>query len=179
MARRTRSISAVVLSSRVQGEADLRVTLLSEEVGLVRTTAKNALKSQKRFMGALFPATAVEALLGTYGGHLYVEEALVAQGYRGLKSRALPYAVACYALESIPATHPESMAAQEVCPLIRDFLDYLDGIPADLPLVRLSWDVKLCLALGLPPSGSSPPPPSMARAAECSVPPMIREASSS
>jgi DNA repair protein RecO len=151
MAHRTRTVQAVVLSSRIQGEADLRVTLLCYEVGLLRTTAKNALRSQKRFMGALFPATAVEALLGTYGGHTYVEEALVEQSYPGVKARALPYAVACYALESIAATHPESVAAQEVYPLLREFLDYLDADPADLPLARLAWDMKLCLLLGLPP----------------------------
>ncbi len=51
---------AIVVNNRRYGEADLIVTLLTEDHGVVRGHAKGAMRSRKRFAGSLEPFALVE-----------------------------------------------------------------------------------------------------------------------
>lgn len=151
MRTRFLSLDAVVLRARPQGEADLWVTLLAPVAGLISGVAKNALKSQKRFMGALVTATRQDVLLARRQGAWYLEEALVTHGYHAVKSDAVRYALACYAIESTLATHPHGPQAADAFPLLTELLAHLEAAGADLPLTRLAWDLRAMEAQGVAP----------------------------
>lgn len=151
MRTRYLSLDAVVVRVRPQGEADLWVSLLAPVAGLISGVAKNALRSQKRFMGALVPATRQDVLLARRQGAWYLEEALVTQGYRALKSDAMRYALACYAIEQLLATHPHGPQAGDAFPLLTELLEHLEDGRADLPLTRLAWDLRAMEAQGVAP----------------------------
>ena len=151
MRTRYLSLDALVLRSREQNEADAWVTLLAPVAGLVSGIAKNGLKSQKRFMGALGPATGAAVLMARRQGVWYLEEAQVERPYGGLKRDARAYALACYAIEQILATHPQGPQAADAYPLLSELFEHLEGGVADLPLTRLAWDLRLMESLGLAP----------------------------
>ena len=151
MRTRYLSLDAVVLRCREQGEADLWVTLLAPVAGLVSGVAKNALKSQRRFQGALAPGTSEEVLLARRQGVWYLEETVVTDSYLHLKAHPVAYALACYAMESILGSHPDGPAASDAFPLLVELLEHLDLAQADLPLTRVAWDIRFLEALGLAP----------------------------
>jgi DNA repair protein RecO (recombination protein O) len=151
MRTRYLSLDAVVLRARPQGEADLWITMLAPVAGLISGVAKNGLKSQKRFMGALVPATRQDVLLARRQGAWYVEEALVTHHFPGAKADATRYALACYSIEHVLATHPHGPQAGDAFPLLVELLEHLELGEADLPLTRLAWDLRAMEALGVSP----------------------------
>lgn len=151
MRTRFLSLDAVILRSREQNEADAWVTLLAPVAGLLSGVAKNGLRSQKRFMGALIPGTHAQVLMARRQGVWYLEEALVDRPFARQKRHPLPYALACYGVEQVLATHPQGQQAADAYPLLVDLLEHLESPQADLPLTRLAWDLKLMESLGVPP----------------------------
>lgn len=151
MRTRFLNIDALVMRARPQGEADAWVTLLAPVAGLLAGVAKNGLKSQKRFMGALLPVTREQVLLARRQGTWYLEEAEVTDAYRALKRDPVSYALACYAVEQVLATHPHGPQAADSFPLLVELLEHLEAGDADLPLTRLAWDLRLMESLGLAP----------------------------
>lgn len=151
MRTRYLSLDALVLRTREQNEADAWVTLLAPVAGLISGVAKNGLKSQKRFMGALVPVTGGQVLLARRQGVWYLEEALVDQPYSGIKREAVTYALACYAVEQVLVTHPQGTQAADAFPLLVELFDHIESGTADLPLTRLAWDLRLMEGLGLAP----------------------------
>jgi DNA repair protein RecO (recombination protein O) len=145
------ALDAVVASARLHGEADVVVTLLAPIAGLVVGVAKNGARSQRRFMGALAPATRIRALLARRQWAWYLEEAVVERDHAVLKGQVQLYALSCYALEGIRATHLEGPGSAGAFPMVVELLDHLDRGAADLPLTRLVWDLRLSAALGLAP----------------------------
>lgn len=151
MRTRYLSLEATILRSREQNEADAWVTMLAPVAGLISGVAKNGLRSQRRFMGALVPVTGARVLLARRSGVWYLEEAVVDEPYRAIKCEAVRYALACYALEQILSTHPHGAEASSSYPLLTELLEHLQTPDADLPLTRLSWDLRLMESLGLAP----------------------------
>ncbi|MBI4862457.1 MAG: DNA repair protein RecO [Candidatus Riflebacteria bacterium] len=148
-------LDAVVLRTWPHGEADLWVTVVSSPAGLLSGVAKNALKSQRRFTGALVTATREDLMVARRQGTWYLEEALVTEPFRRIKSTATGFALACYGIETVLATHPEGPASRDAFGELVELLEHLESGRADLPLTRLAWDVKLLAALGLLPEVES------------------------
>lgn len=151
MRTRYLSLDAIVLRARPQGEADAWVTLLAPVAGIISGVAKNGLRSQKRFMGALMPVTRADVLLARRQGAWYLEEAEVTRAYRRLKTDVSAYALACYSVEQVLQTHPHGPEAADAFPLLAEHLDQLEGGDPDLPLARLAWDLRLMEGLGVAP----------------------------
>jgi DNA repair protein RecO (recombination protein O) len=151
MRTRYLSLEAIVMRTRPQGEADAWVTLLAPVAGLIAGVAKNGLRSQKRFMGALVPVTRQEVLLARRQGVWYLEEAQVVSAFARVKADAMAYAVSCYAIEEILGTHPQGTQAADTFPLLLELFEHLESGTADMPLTRLAWDLRLLDGLGLAP----------------------------
>lgn len=151
MRTRFLSLDALVLRTREQHEADAWVTLLAPVAGMLSGVAKNGFKSQKRFMGALIPVTGARVLLARRAGVWYLEEAQVNQPYARIKREPVTYALACYAVEQVLVTHPHGPQAADAFPLLTELLDHVEAGEADLPLTRLSWDLRLMEGLGVAP----------------------------
>jgi len=151
MKARHLSLDALILKVAPQGEADLWVTLLSPVAGLLHARAPVALKSQKRFMGALMTGVLESVSLVRRHEVWFLEEAQVRSGFSRAKATPSSYALICYAVEAVLATHPEGPAGSPAFPLLMTLLECLDNGESDLPLCRLAWDFRLLDALGLAP----------------------------
>jgi DNA repair protein RecO (recombination protein O) len=132
-------------------EADLIVTLLTAEQGLLRGYARNARKSIKRFGPALEPFSQIEIRWQAGRGDLFtlLDADLIAQR-QGLRHSLTSLAYAGYAVEVLEMLLQAGEAQPELYTLLRGYLDYLAG-QGDPVLARLLFELRLVQHLGYIP----------------------------
>ncbi len=106
--------AALVLGTRPEGESDLAVGLFTPEGGRIEALAKGALRSKKRFVGALDLVHLIEAgfVTSPRGGRLILEHARLIDGFPEFRKDPRRLARACLLLEIIGMAAP----AQEPSP---------------------------------------------------------------
>jgi DNA repair protein RecO (recombination protein O) len=145
---------ALVLRTRPYGESDKIVTFLTRDLGKISGIAKGAVKSKRRFSGALEPATEVRL---TYRARSqsdlhFVEAAEILAAPRRLTRDLDRYAFSTYVIEVLDCMIEGREAEAAVYDLARDVflaIDAADRIPgAEL----LRWfELRLLTLCGLEP----------------------------
>lgn len=73
-----------ILQSAIVGESDLIITLFTDVVGLLKVTAKGALKSKKRFSGGVLePINYIECEVQN---QRWLQEAKLLEGFEGIRT---------------------------------------------------------------------------------------------
>jgi len=164
-----RTDEAFVLDTRVLGEADLIVVLLTEQHGGVRAVARSARSSRRRFGGVLEPMTRVHAVWHELDGRELhrLDEVEARRSFAQMQSDPLRQAACAVMSEVCGAFSQEGQADPEEFRLLGAVLEALEQGQSPLSLLRyfeywtlrvhgLLPDFDICVACGRPlPGGRS------------------------
>lgn len=146
------SSPSFVLRTRVTGEQDLLIELLTPAVGVVHALAKNALRSQRRFLGCLDAPTLIDGAFTRRGDFLFLEEAAVIDGFRDLPQDPVRFVLAGYVVECLLATARYQEEAAPWFDFLAACLAFIRREPQDILMKKLLIDLKLLDLHGLQPS---------------------------
>jgi DNA repair protein RecO (recombination protein O) len=164
-----RQDEAFVLDTRELGEADLIVSLLTEQHGKVRAVARAARRSRRRFGGLLEPLTRVRASWVEHEGRdlQRLDELECVRSFAAMQAEPLRQAACAVLAEVSAAFSHEGQAEQQEFRLVAAVLDALERGHPPRPLLRYFeyWTLRVhgllpaldaCVACGraLPGSGS-------------------------
>lgn len=152
MKTRHYSTPCFVLRTRITGEQDLLIELLTPSVGVVYALAKNALKSQRRFQGCLDAPTLIDGSFTRRGDFLYLEEAAVLDGFRDLPHDPVRFVLAGYVVECLLATAGYQDEGSPWFEFLGASLAFIRQPPQDILMKKLLIDLKLLDLHGLQPS---------------------------
>lgn len=147
---------AFILQQWVQGERDLLLLLLSEDLGSIRAVAKGALRSKRRFVNVLEPFSLVRAHLrgGKPSLPPFLDQADLLEPYEPLRLDPKRYLYAGYfaeLLESFLRPH----TGRELFPLFQETLAHLCLPHPCYSLLKISFELKLLQKSGFAPHWNS------------------------
>jgi DNA repair protein RecO (recombination protein O) len=142
----------VLLRTTPYGEADLIVSLLTQEHGKISALARGARRSRKRFGGSLGPLLVCRFALRPRGrGELFtLESAEVVHDYTALAADVGAYAHASYAIELVRELCPAEVPEPEVLELTIALHDSLKAV-GPRPAALRAFELGLLEALGSAP----------------------------
>ena len=120
---------AVVLESRLMGEADLLVTLWAQTMGKLRAIARGARKPSSRMVGHLEPLTRVELALARGRDLDVVTQAQVVESFQPLKARLEGVSQGLYIVELVSGFTAERLPNPPLYTLLLDTLRLLPDTP--------------------------------------------------
>lgn len=154
---------ALVVRTVEFGEADLIVTLVTEQVGKLSAIARGARKGSRRLAGSLEPVHTVAVMLEDKGGNLAtLKEARVVRARTGLTGRLDALEAAGVALRWARHAFPPRTPEPQGWRILLELLDVLDGgdAPARRELARAglamlaalgyALDLEQCVVCGRP-----------------------------
>jgi DNA repair protein RecO (recombination protein O) len=154
---------ALVVRTVEVGEADLIVTLVTEQVGKLGAIARGARKGGKRLSGSLEPVHTVAVMLEDRGGELAtLKEARVVRARTGVLGSLEAMEAAGVALRWVRHAFPPRTPEPQGWRILVGLLDVLDtpGIPASRELARAGFamlaalgyalDLEQCVVCGRP-----------------------------
>ncbi len=144
---------ALVLHTRVRGEADLSVVLFTRDKGKLRVIARSAMKSKKRFIGQLLLFNHLHVTLASSrrSSNLRLDQSRLIESFPGMRKDIRKVAVASCLCEMADLASPEGEPAPRVYELLlRAFREIDKGKEPDR--VRLIFELKLIAQLGFQPS---------------------------
>lgn len=149
MLRRTEGI---VLKSAPLGEADLIVTFLTRDFGIVRTFAKSPRKIKSRFGSSLEPLTFSRiSFWGKEDAALpRLTQCDILHSFQSVRGALTPFLKASEIVELTLNFIPEREASKNICSLLLDVLHTLESRP-DPDLTTLYYKVKLLESSGYLP----------------------------
>jgi len=160
---------AFVLETHALGEADLIVTLFSEQHGKVRAVARAARRSRRRFGGKLQPLTRLRASWTGHAGRdlQRLEGAELLRSFAEMQADPLRQAACAVLAELTQAFAHEGQADADLFRLVAAVLEALEGGGGPAPLLRyfeywtlrvhgLLPDFENCAECGGPLPGSRP-----------------------
>ncbi len=144
-------IQAFVLSTLDYGDSDRIVSLFTLEHGLIKTFARGAKKSRKRFGAALETFARIEAHVRLKNGLSGIQQAEIQNIYPRIRTDLAGIAHALYACELVEALTPEGHPLPR---LYRLHAAYLDRLEAEKPVEsdRRFFEINLLNILGYRPS---------------------------
>lgn len=144
-------LQAFVLTARDYGESDRIVSLFTLEHGRIRTFARRAKNSRKRFGAALESFARIEAHVRLKAGLSGLQQAELQRMYPRLRADLAGIAHALYACELVDAMTPEGHPLPRLFRLLTAFLDRLELSGAREPERRF-FEINLLNVLGYRPS---------------------------
>lgn len=154
---------ALVVRTVEFGEADLIVTLVTEQVGKLSAIARGARKGSRRLAGSLEPVHTVAVMLEDKGGDLAtLKEARVVRARTGLTGRLEALESAGVALRWARHAFPPRTPEPQGWRILVELLDVLDGgdVPVRRELARAglamlaalgyALDLEQCVVCGRP-----------------------------
>lgn len=147
---RTYRTEAIVLRRKDFGEADRVLTLLTPELGKVRTVAKGIRKPRSRKAGHLELFTCSRLLIAKGRDLDIVTQAETVQAYRPLREDLLRGAYAAYAVELLDKFTPDAQENRELYELLRAALGWLCDAP-DLALTMRYYELHVLGLAGFQP----------------------------
>lgn len=145
-----RTYHAVVLKRKDTGETDRRLTLLTQESGVIEVIAKGARKAASRLAGISEPLAASIVHVAMGKKNAFVTQAQPVASFLGLRSdyERLSFGLALAELAS--AVLPHEQPAAEAFTLVVSSLQYLEK--HSTPLIALIWaEVQLLSLSGFMP----------------------------
>lgn len=143
----------MVLRRRDAGEADRRLTLLTEELGVIDAIAKGARKGGSRLAGSSEPLTVAILQLAPGKRQLYVTQTQPVTSFPGLRTDYERLTFALALCEVAAEVLPHEQPAPEAFAFLVAALKYLEVHPK--PLVALVWaEVRFLELAGFAPSFS-------------------------
>lgn len=148
----TRTDDIIVLRRVEYGDADLIVTALSREGGVVSALARGARRSSKRFAGGLGSFGVVRATLGKRPRRdlWELQAAELCRAYAGLAADVAAMAHASYGTELVRELLPAEQPEPFIFDLLVELYDAIAAHGASPPALR-SFELGLLAALGLAP----------------------------
>ena len=147
---KTYRCEAIILGYTPLGEADLLVTMFTQDQGKVRAVAKGARRSTSRLVGHLEPLTVVKMSMAHGRSMDIISQAEVVQGFSELKEDLTAIAKGQYLAELVDGFGAEDSPNPSLYQLMIDTLRVVEGDPAsDLPL--RFFEFHLLLVSGLMP----------------------------
>ncbi len=154
---------ALVVRTVEFGEADLIVTLVTEQVGKLSAIARGARKGSRRLAGSLEPVHTVAVMLEDKGGDLAtLKEARVVRARTGLTGRLDALESAGIALRWARHAFPPRTPEPQGWRILAELLDVLDGGDAPprrelaraglamLAALGYALDLEQCVVCGRP-----------------------------
>lgn len=143
---------AVVLSSIDYGESDKIVTFYTLEFGKIKSIAKGAKRSKKRFVNNLEPFSYIKLLFFQKPGRdlVMLEQADIIRRFDSLPLDIERIAFGSYCLELLNEMTPEGQANQKAFELLLKFLIMLDA-GADIGTIVMFFEMRLLSILGYTP----------------------------
>lgn len=144
---------AVVLQTRIHGEADLAVTLFTRDIGKVRVIAKSAMKSKRRFVGqlVLFNHLDVTLAASRRSSMPRLDQSRLIESFPGVRKDINRVAAAACLYEMADIASAERDPSPRVYDILVKVLRDLD-MGKDPDRVRLIYELKLISVLGFMPS---------------------------
>jgi len=145
-----RTLHAVILKRKDAGESDRRLTILSQEAGVLDVISKGARKAASRLAGSSEPLAACIMHIAEGKKNAFVTQVQPVSSFPGLRSdyERLSYGLALAELAA--AVLPHEQPAPEAFSLLVTGLKYLESHPK--PLVALVWsELKLLDLSGFMP----------------------------
>jgi len=146
---------SLILSSSIFGESDKKVTFLTEEGALYVGIAKGALKSRRRFVGALEPLTEVSLSFFDKKGNAFVrlEGAQVLNSYRKIKEDLNRVGCGLYLCDLVRSAAPPRQKDLRIYSTVTDCLQELEI--RDPQVIARVFEMQFLNLLGLSPVLSS------------------------
>lgn len=122
---------AIILKRASYGEADWRVSFLTQKEGKLSGWAKGGRRSRKRFASALETGLSVELVYEKRRQGIYLREARGHGGFPSWRRGLLPMGAALYALELADRSLPEAAPSSGKYQCLETFLSSLSGTDRD------------------------------------------------
>jgi DNA repair protein RecO (recombination protein O) len=160
-------LHAVILRRKDAGESDRRLTLLSQEFGVLDVIAKGARKSASRLSGASEPLSACIMNVAEGKRNWFVTQVQPVTSFPGLRGDYERLSFALALTELAAAVLPHEQPAPDAFTIVVSSLRYLEAHPK--PLVALVWaelqlmqlsgffpDFSVCVLTGEPVKEAMP-----------------------
>jgi len=144
-------LQAFVLSTLDYGDSDRIVSLFSLEHGRIKSFARGARKSRKRFGAALESFARIEAQVRIRDGLSGIQQADIQNIYPRIRADLAGIAHALYACELVESMTPEGQPLPRLYRLLAAYLDRLETVPA-IESDRRFFEINLLNILGYRPS---------------------------
>ncbi|BCS55256.1 DNA repair protein RecO [Geobacter sp. SVR] len=144
-------LQAFVLGTRDYGDTDRIVSLFTLEHGRIRSFARGARKSRKRFGAALEAFARIEVQVRLKEGLCGLTQAEIHSIYPRIRGDLNGIAHALYACELVEAISPEGHPLPRLYRLLSAYLDRLEATAADTAERRF-FEINLLNILGYRPS---------------------------
>jgi len=148
---RLEKLQSFVLSTLDYGDSDRIVSLFTLEHGRLKTFARRARNSRKRFGPALENFARIEAQVGIKQGLSALQQADIHTLYPRIRADLAKIAHALYACELVDAMTPEGQALPRLFRLLSAYLDRLEASGAS-ESERRFFELNLLNILGYRPS---------------------------
>ncbi len=146
-----RHSEAILLKTTAYGEADLIVSLLGPDVGLIKGFARSAKKSVKRFGGSIsLFATSVFHYQESQSDLKIINDTELVSLRNNISSDLQSFAVASYGIELVELLLVAEDSNPAIYSLLSGFLDYLN-LTGDSVCAKLLFELRLIEALGYLP----------------------------
>ncbi|MBT97729.1 MAG: DNA repair protein RecO [Dehalococcoidia bacterium] len=147
---RTYRCEAVILSYTPLGEADLLVTMYTQDQGKVRAAGKGARRSTSKLVGHLEPLTVVKMSLANGRSMDVISQAEVINGFSGLKEDLTGISKGLYLAEMVDGFGAEDSPNPGLYQLMIDTLTVLQADP-ELEMPLRFFEFHLLQVSGLMP----------------------------
>lgn len=145
-----RTLHAVILKRKNSGESDRRLTVLSQEAGVLDVVAKGARKAASRLAGSSEPLSACIMHVAEGKRNAFVTQVQPVSTFPGLRADYERLSFALALTELAGTVLPHEQPAPDAFTLIVTSLKYLEAHPK--PLVALVWaEVRLLELSGFMP----------------------------
>ncbi len=127
------------------------LTVLTDSLGKISVSARGATRFKSRIAAACQPAAYSEMTISESKERYYLKEASTLELFSGLTADLKNYALACYFLELLDASCPETVEEPEALSLGLNALWLLSQGAKDPRIVKSAFELRLMTILGYQP----------------------------